>query len=180
MQRVFCATVSDLVLLRIGEHGIDVHREFAPGEAWAEHQRQMTDLQTLVASAGTSDVELVIACEGGDFLEADPGRVEQAYAAGVRSIQLVHYAPNLLADNQTLTPVFGGLSGLGREVVAEMNRVGMLIDVAHASTAAVEQVAMVKQAHPLCCRIVNCSVPGNHTRGCSVTPMRELWQMRMV
>src|SRR5437899_1446330 len=58
--------------------------------------------------------------------------VHKAYDRGVRSIQLVHYRINELGDIQTEPPVHQGLTPFGRDVVREMNRLGMLIDLAHA------------------------------------------------
>src|SRR5258708_31256884 len=49
------------------------------------------------------------------------------------SLTLVHYRVNELGDIQTAEPVHGGLTGFGREVVAEGNRLGVVIDCAHAT-----------------------------------------------
>jgi membrane dipeptidase len=74
----------------------------------------------------------VMAVEGGDFLEGRLENVQRAYERGVRSIQLVHYRVNELGDIQTEPPVHNQLTPFGRDVVKEMNRLGMLIDLAHA------------------------------------------------
>src|SRR5262249_59348066 len=74
----------------------------------------------------------VMAVEGGDFLEGRLDRVQEAYERGVRSIQLVHYRVNELGDIQTEPARHGGLTLFGRDVIREMNRLGMLVDVAHA------------------------------------------------
>jgi len=84
------------------------------------------------ATERSEEVGVLLACEGGDFLEGDLARVEEAYEAGVRTIQLVHYRVNELGDIQTEEPQHGGLTAFGGAVVAEMNRLGMLIDLAHA------------------------------------------------
>ncbi len=62
-----------------------------------------------------------------------------AYDLGIRHLQLVHYIDNPLADIQTAKPRHGGLSELGKAVIAEGNRLGMLIDLAHASEETVHQ-----------------------------------------
>lgn len=59
------------------------------------------------------------------------------------SLQLVHYAQNELGDLQTEPPRYGGLSDSGREVVREMDRLGMVVDVAHASFDTVRDVVHV-------------------------------------
>src|SRR5437868_15395317 len=63
------------------------------------------------------------------------------YKDVVRSVQLVHYAPNALGDLQTEAPQHEGLSKAGKDVVKKMNRLGMVIDVAHASFKTVQDVA---------------------------------------
>jgi membrane dipeptidase len=75
----------------------------------------------------------ILASEGGDFVEDRLERLAESYAAGLRSITLLHYNTNRLGDTQTGEPVHNGLTPFGHETVREMNRLGMIIDVAHAS-----------------------------------------------
>ena len=158
----FCSLVADIKILAIGPDGIRVSRAFETGEAWADYLRQATALRELVALAparlatGPSDlppgpgpeVAAFMAVEGGDCLEGRVSRVEELYRDGVRSVQLVHYAQNDVGDLQTADPVYDGLSPFGHQVVAEMERVGMVIDVAHASFQTVRDVAE-QTNHPL-------------------------------
>jgi len=69
---------------------------------------------------------------GADFLEDDLARLEDCHAAGVRTVTLVHYRPNDYGDTQTES-ARAGLTPAGRELVGEMNRLGMVVDVAHAT-----------------------------------------------
>ena len=62
------------------------------------------------------------------------------YDRGVRLAGPVHFKNNQFADSATDVPQWNGLSPLGREWVAEMNRLGMLIDASHASDAAFDQM----------------------------------------
>ena len=156
----FFATVSDLNILEIGPSGVSVSRDFEPGEAWQSHQTQLAALRQLLLVnpaaittnpdiapiAQTFEVAAFVACEGGDFIEEEPERLQQTYDDGVRSIQLVHYAQNNLGDLQTRPPKFGGLSSTGRIVIEEMNRLGMLIDLAHASFDTAKQAAEISSA----------------------------------
>ena len=146
------ATVSDFALLRSDpETGLRVHRDFRPGEAYADHRRQLEAIRRAVAAAGAgiatsaADVDraardgrtvVLLGCEGGDFLDGDLRRLEEARTAGVTVLTLVHYRVNEIGDVQTETPAHGGLSRFGRDVVAECNRLGIVVDCAHASFAA--------------------------------------------
>jgi membrane dipeptidase len=130
--------------------GLRAHRDFRPGEAHADHRRQLDGLRRAAADAGAevatsaADVEraardgrtvVLLGCEGGDFLEGDLRRLTEARTAGVTVLTLVHYRVNEIGDTQTEPPVHGGLSPFGRDVVAECNRLGIVIDCAHASLA---------------------------------------------
>lgn len=144
------AAVSDFQVLGLEGEGLTARRNFEPGEAWASYRRQIGHLQALAAQGlvlpikapadieaarATGKVGALLAVEGGDFLEGKPERVELAYADGVRSITLVHYRNNELGDIMTGPSTNGRLTPAGLAVVRAMNRAGMLIDVAHASTA---------------------------------------------
>lgn len=157
----FFATVSDLGVLEMTAEGPHASRSFEPGEAWADCLRQLAQLRDLLAAVpaevattpadvgrlrGEGRVAAMLACEGGDCLEARPERLQELRDAGVRSLQLVHYAPNELGDLQTHPPRFEGLSPVGREVVRETTRLGLVIDVAHASFATVRDVVAATDA----------------------------------
>ena len=77
-----------------------------------------------------------LSCEGADFLDGGLEGIGEVYADGARAVTLVHYRVNELGDVQTEDSVHGGLTGFGREVVREMNRLGMIVDLAHATFAA--------------------------------------------
>lgn len=142
------AAVADFQALGLEGEGLAAVRAFEPGEAWASYQRQIARLQSLSTRGLVSPILAVadiararvagkvgalLTVEGGDFLEGRPERVAQAFADGVRSITLMHYRNNELGDIITGTPVHGRLTDQGVAVVHEMNRLGMLVDVAHAS-----------------------------------------------
>ena len=91
-------------------------------------------------------VAAVLAIEGGDPLEGDAARVREFHALGVRSIQLVHYRINELGDIMTAPPRHGGLTPAGHEVIAEMNRLGMVVDGAHASPATLLDILAASRA----------------------------------
>jgi len=73
-------------------------------------------------------------------LGEDPGLLAEFHRRGVRMAGPVHSANNQFADSATDEPRWNGLSPLGREWVADMNRLGMVIDASHASDAAFDQL----------------------------------------
>lgn len=155
------SVVSDIALLDLKDGGIVATRDFNAGEAYADYQRQLAVLKALleqdkiqlalkpedITAAQQQNKNIALfTCEGADFVEAKLERLAEAYEAGVRSIGLVHYKNNAVADNQTSPPVHGGLSALGREMVVEMNRQGLIVDLAHASLKSCEDALAVSTA----------------------------------
>ena len=55
------------------------------------------------------------------------------YRLGVRSMTLTHFRNTDWADSSTDKPAHNGLTAFGKEVVREMNRIGMIVDVSHVS-----------------------------------------------
>jgi len=149
----FLAAVGDGAALSTRNGTPYAARQPAPGVLFASAWRQLDVLdghaRTLgmrrmlrgedlaAATAGHGRVA-IMSVEGADFLEGRLEHVQRAYDRGVRSIQLVHYRVNELGDIQTEPPVHNGLTPFGRDVVREMNRLGMLIDLAHAPFAVVK------------------------------------------
>jgi len=85
-------------------------------------------------------VLLPMGMENGAPIGADIAKLKHFYDRGVRYITLAHSANNLIADSSYAREKrWKGLSPFGREVVAEMNRLGMMIDVSHLSDDAVSQ-----------------------------------------
>ncbi|HVZ07314.1 MAG TPA: membrane dipeptidase [Rhodopila sp.] len=153
------AIVSDAPTHRImADHRIHPYRDPAPGELHAYAQRAFARLHALAADQGMPIIadraallaarpdrpSAVVAAEGGDFLEGNPDRLDEAYARWqLRHLQLTHYRVNELGDIQTEEPVHGGLTDLGAEVVRRCNRLGIVVDVAHGTLDLVRRAATV-------------------------------------
>jgi membrane dipeptidase len=73
--------------------------------------------------------------EGGHVLEGSLGALRAFWELGARYLTLTHNTTNEIGDSATGEPRHGGLSAFGRQVVAEMNRLGMLVDLSHVATA---------------------------------------------
>jgi membrane dipeptidase len=83
---------------------------------------------------------VIQAIEGAHFLQGHLERVEEAYNRGLRHFGLLHDsdASVPLGDVYTNAPKFGGLTDFGAQVIKECNRLGMLIDLAHANMQTTE------------------------------------------
>lgn len=108
---------------------------------------------------------ILIGIENGAALEGSPALLRTYHRMGVRVITLVHSKHNDIADSSWGgEPKWNGLSPFGREVVAEMNRLGMMVDVSHASDKAVRDVLEVSGAPVIAshsCARALCDTPRN-------------------
>ncbi len=85
------------------------------------------------AAFRTGKVASLMGMEGGHSLENSLAALRQLYAAGARYLTLTHSSNTDWADSSTDTPRHDGLTAFGKEVVREMNRLGMLVDLSHVS-----------------------------------------------
>lgn len=155
---LFCA-VADMRLIEMTPTGgLRAGRDWSPGEAYADYTRQLAELKTLLSNhaltAGLTPADIdaahrahktgaVFGVEGGDFIDDRLDRLHEAFRDGVRAVTLVHYHINQIGDIQTEAPVHNGLTALGKSIVAEMNRTGIIIDLAHATFAVTKDVLAV-------------------------------------
>lgn len=93
-------------------------------------------------------VSVFIGIENGYPVGKDLSRIKQYYDLGSRYITLCHSSNNDICDSSTdkTGPEHNGLSAFGEEVVKEMNRVGMLVDVSHMSDESYYDVLAVSKA----------------------------------
>jgi len=92
----------------------------------------------------------MIGIENGYPIGNDVGRVSEFYDLGARYMSLAHNGHSQLSDSNTGEAdsiwLHNGLSDLGKEVIKEMNRVGMMIDVSHPSKEAMRQMIALSEA----------------------------------
>lgn len=98
--------------------------------------------------AGT--IALPLGIENGSAIGDDLGLLEHFHDRGVRYITLAHGENNQICDSSYAddTP-WGGLSPFGRDVVGEMNRLGIMVDVSHVTDAAFRDVLEIVSAPPI-------------------------------
>jgi membrane dipeptidase len=93
--------------------------------------------------AGSGRIAAILTLEGGHQIADDLSVLRIYHRLGVRSMTLTHFRNNNWVDSSTDRPRHGGLAEFGRQVVREMNRLGMVVDVSHVSDQAFYQTLQV-------------------------------------
>ena len=145
---------TDIPRLRAGGVGGQFWSVYVPGEGSASRavlQLEQLDLARRMIARYPDELELcltaddvdramaagriasLLGMEGGHVLEGSLGALRAFWALGARYLTLTHNTSNEIGDSGTDVPRHGGLSPFGRSVVAEMNRLGMLVDLSHTS-----------------------------------------------
>jgi len=88
----------------------------------------------------------ILAVEGGHSIGSSLAVLRQFYALGVRYLTLTHVLDTPWADSATDDPEHGGLSDFGKDVVREMNRMGMVVDLSHVSEDAMRDALAISRA----------------------------------
>jgi membrane dipeptidase len=109
----------DLVKRMCARYPDDLAMAYSAADAYRIHQ--------------SHKVACLIGIEGGHQINNSLGVLRQMYDAGARYMTLTHTTNTDWADSATDTPVHHGLTTFGEEVVREMNRLGMLVDLSHVS-----------------------------------------------
>jgi len=86
------------------------------------------DLERIVKSG---KIAAVLTLEGGHQIADDLAVLRMYQRIGIRAMTLTHFRNNNWADSSTDKPVHNGLTDFGKQVVREMNRIGMIVDISH-------------------------------------------------
>lgn len=116
---------------------------------------------------------VLLAVEGAEAVGTDPAVLRILWRLGVRALSLTWNERNLLADGAAEDPGGGGLSRAGRRIVAEMNRLGMVVDVSHLAEAGFWDVLALSTRPPLASHS-NCRALAGHPRNLSDAQIRAL------
>ena len=130
-----------------------------------------TTVAEIEAAHRNGATAIIPVVENGHAIGEDLGTLAEFRARGARYMTLTHNGHNALADSSNPRTDLGdgparhgGLSGLGREAVAEMNRLGMMIDVSHVSKASMMQAVALSRTPVIAthsCVHALCPVPRN-------------------
>lgn len=115
------------------------------------------------AACAQRKISAVLTIEGGEALEGSPASLRMLYKMGVRGMTLTWNYRNQIADGVIDGISGGGLTPFGREVISEMNRLGMLVDVSHISESGFWDVIKLT-ASPIIASHSNSKKLCNHPR----------------
>jgi membrane dipeptidase len=161
-------THTDLPRLRRGGVGAQFWSVYVPGtlsgDAAVTTTLEQIDLVHRLIDAHPDDLELaltaddvdgafsrgriasLLGAEGGHSIANSLGVLRMLHRLGVRYLTLTHNLNVPWADSATDEPVAGGLTAFGREVVREMQRLGMLVDLSHVSADTARDVLQIAEA----------------------------------
>jgi len=126
-----------------------------------------------LSAARDGRAAILLGLEGGHALQGSPEVLRLLAANGVRYVTLTHANTNSWADASTDAPRWGGLNTLGRELVTEMNRLGVLVDLSHVSDDTFDDALAVTRA-PVILSHSSCDAIRPHTRNVSDNMLRAL------
>lgn len=118
-------------------------------------------------------IALVLALEGGEPFGANLGLIDGFARLGVKIASLTWNRRTMLADGVGERATGGGLTSLGREAVAEMERVGMVLDISHLADAGVRDVTDIA-VRPLIATHSSCRATFEHPRNLTDAQLRAV------
>lgn len=158
----------------------DAHRGFERATEVAEYFKaecaKYNDKVTIIKEASDFDVadgkiKAVLSVEGGEALEGEAQNLEKLYNIGVRLLTLTWNGKNQLGTGAMSGD--DGLTDFGKNVVAQMNRLGMIVDVSHLSDKGFWDVAQVSNV-PFVASHSNAKSICNHPRNLTDDQIRHL------
>src|SRR5215831_4541211 len=118
-------------------------------------------------------IAALMGMEGGHMIDDDLGLLRVYAALGVRYLTLTHFLNNNWADSSTDKPEHNGLTAFGKDVVRELNRLGMMIDISHVSDKSFYDVLTITKA-PVIASHSSCREICNHPRNMTDDMLRAL------
>ena len=138
------STMQGQTAVRVTFEQIDiVHRMMRKYPDTFELARTSADVERIFKAG---KIASLIGMEGGHSIDNSLATLRMFHAVGARYMTLTHSSNIPWADSGTDTPKLGGLSKFGEEVVREMNRMGMLVDLSHTSPETMDDALRVTEA----------------------------------
>lgn len=136
--------VKDSGFARIQLEQIDIARRFIA--MYPEHLQLALSSRDVRDAFKRKRIGSLIGLEGGHVIENSLGALRAYYALGARYLTLTHNVTLDWADAAAEPPKHGGLTEFGKEVVREMNRLGMLVDLSHVSPGTMSDALDMSEA----------------------------------
>ena len=131
-----------------------------------------TNYDEVMVAVKEGKIAAIISVEGGEPLEGDIGALRMIHRLGVRSLTLTHFPRNELGDGSGADSG-SHLTEFGRQVVEEMNRLGMLVDISHLNETGFWDVIEVTK-DPIVATHSNCKALCDHHRNLTDDQIRAL------
>lgn len=149
---------------------IDLIHRIAERYADLELARSVDDIRRTVHGG---KIAVLIGVEGGHTIAGSLAVLRMYHALGARYLTLTHSDNNGWADSATEPPRHGGLTEFGEDVVREMNRLGMMVDVSHVSEATMADALRVSRA-PVIASHSGARAVNDHARNVPDSILRRL------
>ena len=124
-------------------------------------------------AAADKKIAALMGVEGGHMIDDDIRQLRNFYALGVRYMTLTHFKNNNWADSSTDKPAHNGLTPFGKDVVREMNRLGMMVDISHVADKTFYDALAITTA-PVIASHSSCRALTNHPRNMTDEMLRAL------
>jgi membrane dipeptidase len=124
-------------------------------------------------AAAEHKIAALMGMEGGHMIDNDLGALRQYAALGVRYLTLTHFKNNDWADSSTDKPAHNGLTPFGKDVVRELNRLGVMVDISHVADKTFYDALEVTSA-PVIASHSSCRAIDQHPRNMTDDMLRAL------
>jgi membrane dipeptidase len=118
-------------------------------------------------------IAALMGIEGGHMIDDDLRLLRNYAALGVRYLTLTHFKNNNWADSSTDKPAHNGLTALGKDVVRELNRLGVMVDISHVADKTFYDALAITRA-PVIASHSSCRAISNHPRNMTDDMLRAL------
>ena len=138
------SSLSPLEAMRAQLEQIDIARRII--DMYPDDFSLATSVAEIDRAQEQGRIASLLGIEGGHTIVNSLGALRSYYDLGVRYMTLTHFNGNDWADSATDTARHEGLTAFGKEVVREMNRMGMIVDLSHVSAATMNDVLDIAEA----------------------------------
>ena len=142
-------------------------------EKYPKLVQPITSYAEIIKANEEGKIAAMLSIEGADVIEGRISMLRVYHRLGIRMVGLVHSLRNLLADGVADNRTKGGLSQFGVEVVEELDKLGMIVDVSHLSDAGFWDVLEISK-DPVVASHSNARAVCNHPRNMTDDMIRAL------